>query len=204
MRKSVIMPTFAALVVSCSLAIGPLSTSLSAQGSKPLVGSIGPSAFGPPAPTPAPVGGLPTRPLSSGTTNSARPDDAARRDGANSDTNGDSGYRWSYGRDRARVVDAPYGSHGVVAGSAATSDRDTRTWSNSEGNGWLPSAAKPQWIRDTTVTPVAAWRDLVVTDMMCSSAGFCVERQQRVRARWMASYGCYAFFDSWNRLWRVE
>lgn len=199
MRKSEIMRILGALALLVTVTGGPWATPLNAQGAKPLVGSIGPEAFGPPAPGPVPVGGLTTRPLTNTKNLRVR---AEHR--ATDRSHGDGYSRFGYEGTLLHIVDAPYRPYGVASRGDVASDRVELNGRTGGFAGWLPTPAKPQWTRDTTVTPVEAWRDLIVTDVVCNGAGLCVERQQRIRARWIASYGCYAFFDGWNRLWRVE
>ena len=69
---------------------------------------------------------------------------------------------------------------------------------------WTPTAERPRWVLDTTVAPVQAWRDLIVSDVVCDAYAYCVDRVQRLRARWLPACACYAFADGWNRIWRVE
>ena len=141
--------------------------------SRPLVGSVGPQAFGPPAPVPTPIGGLATRPIPPG----------VRR-----------GAYWPL-----FVVDAPLFRGGVVVSpSPNAAPRALRQ------PAWTPTAEKPRWVLDSSFTPVQLQRDLIVTDVVCNFTGTCMERQQRVAARWVARCGCYAFADGWNRVWRVE
>ena len=139
----------------------------------PLVGTVGPQAFGPPIPTPTPIGGLKTRPIP--------PGDSRRS-------------YWPL-----RVADAPLARAGVVVSPAPTAaDRAPRRLT------WTPTAEKPRWEVDSTLTPVQSQRDLIVTDVVCNYTGACRERRQHVAARWVARCGCYAFADGWNRVWRVD
>lgn len=99
------------------------------------------------------------------------------------------------------VADAPVTGGGLVvygsdkaAVAAWTAPRVT----------WTPTAERPRWVRDSSLVPVQAWRDLIVSDVVCNHAGTCLERHQRVRARWLATCACYAFADGWHRVWRVE
>lgn len=140
--------------------------------SRPLVGTVGPQAFGPPAPTPRPIGGLASRPIPRG---------APR-----------------VGYLPYRVADAPRSFGGVAVSTPSAPTGAPRRLS------WTPTAEKPKWVIDTTLTPVQSQRDLLVTDVVCNHTGACRERTQRVAARWVARCGCYAFADGWNRVWRVE
>jgi hypothetical protein len=67
----------------------------------------------------------------------------------------------------------------------------------------MPSYAPPRWVLDSTAPASPLWRELIVTEVWCSVVGACLERPQRVRARWIARCDCYAFADAWNRVWRV-
>ncbi|WP_411282499.1 hypothetical protein [Gemmatimonas sp.] len=165
--------------LAISLSLAALSgASLPGQGRphRPLlVGTVGPQAFGAPAPTPTPLGGLVTRPIPPG----------SRRNSY-----------WPL-----RVADAPLARAGVVvvvSPAAPVRDHASRRLS------WTPTAEKPRWVIDSTLTPVQSQRDLIVSDVVCNYTGVCRERRQRVAARWVAPCGCYAFADGWNRIWRVE
>lgn len=151
-----------------------------AQRQPPLVGTVSPGAIGAPAPTPVPIGGLRTRPMDGG----SRTVDAISH--------------FRQGVFPLVVVDAPRSRGGIVPAAAEPSTA-WRTWPS-----WTPSAERPRWIYDASVTRVDAWRDLIVTDVVCNGAGTCLERRQRVRARWIAGCACYAFADGWSRVWRVE
>ena len=94
------------------------------------------------------------------------------------------------------VADAPVTQSGVVITAQGTAYGTPAMWT--------PTAERPRWVQDSSVAPVQAWRDLIVTDVVCNRAATCVERRQRVRARWVANCACYAFADAWNRIWRVE
>jgi hypothetical protein len=145
----------------------------------PLMGTVGATAFGAPAPTASPIGGLSGRPLA------GSPVGAPRAAGQ--------------GRPAVvplRVLDAPRTRSGFVT-TDSPDDVAPRT-------AWMPTAAAPTWRRDPRVRPVDGWRDLIVTDVVCTIAGACRQREQAVRAAWVARCGCYAFADGWNRLWRVE
>jgi hypothetical protein len=69
---------------------------------------------------------------------------------------------------------------------------------------WYPAPNKPRWRIDTRLTPVQAWRDLIVTDVICNGAGTCMEREQGVRAPWVAPCRCYMFTDGLGRRWEIE
>lgn len=146
--------------------------------SRPLVGTVGPHAFGPPAPTPKPIGGLTTRPIPRG-----EPGASALPYGAS----------LPY-----RVADAPLTRGGVVLNAPAAPTRAPRRPL------WTPTAERPRWVIDSSLKPVQLQRDLIVTDVVCNDVGACRERKQHVAARWVARCGCYAFADGWNRVWRVE
>jgi len=97
------------------------------------------------------------------------------------------------------VADAPLVRAGVVVSPASPApDRAPRRLT------WTPTAEKPRWVIDSTLTPVQLQRDLIVTDVVCNYNGACRERRMRVAARWVARCGCYAFADGWNRVWRVD
>jgi hypothetical protein len=96
-----------------------------------------------------------------------------------------------------RVVDAPRSTGGVVPGGAEDSWNAPRAF-------WSPTSDKPRWRRDPSLSVVDAWRDLIVSDVVCNAVGTCIDRTQRVRAPWMARCGCYALTDALNRVWRVE
>jgi hypothetical protein len=150
--------------------------------SRPLVGTVGPHAFGPPAPAPKPIGGLATRPIPSGALRvGTLPLDRYR------------GTFLPY-----RVADAPRSLGGVAVSAPSAPSRAPRQLT------WTPTAEKPTWVIDTTLSPVQSQRDLLVTDVVCNYTGACRARTQRVAARWVARCGCYAFADGWNRVWRVE
>lgn len=99
------------------------------------------------------------------------------------------------------VADAPVTGAAVVV--YASDEGAAAAWRAPRVT-WTPTAERPRWVRDSSVTPVQAWRDLIVSDVVCNSAGTCLERRQRIRARWLAACACYAFADGWNRVWRVE
>ena len=137
-----------------------------------------------PVPRPSNIGGLPTVPIPS----------TGRRPTLwipSPATNGS----WYW------VADAPVLNGGVVV-------------YGNQGNGmteytaprqiWTPTAERPRWVIDTTVVPVQAWRDVIVTDVVCDNYAYCVDRVRRVKARWMNTCACYAFADGWGRVWRVE
>lgn len=139
---------------------------------------------GPVVPRPSNIGGLPTVPIPS----------TGRRPTLwiPSPATGGSWY-W--------VADAPVLNGGVVVYGT---DENGMTPYRAPREIWIPTAERPRWVRDTTVAPVQAWRDLIVSDVVCDNYGYCVDRVQRIRARWMATCACYAFADGWNRIWRVE
>lgn len=154
----------------------------------PLVGSVAPSAVGPAAPTAAQMGGLRTVPLQSSTPRATheRPRSRPLARAA---------------RYPLRVVDAPYSRGiGIVVPSTASA-QPVDLYSRAM---WMPTSERPRWVIDSAQTPVQAWRDLIVTDVVCNNAGTCLDRQHRVRARWIARCDCYAFTDGLNRIWRVE
>lgn len=165
------------------------SAGLCAQGARPLTGSVAPGAVGAPAPTATPIGGLKTVPIPKATPR----------------VPGGTGVGLARGAQRLPgmyplvVADAPYLQRGVVVSPGNTGSAE-----GYRGAYWTPTAERPQWVRDTTVAPVQAWRDLIVADVVCNAAAECVERRQRVRAPWIATCGCYAFADGLNRIWRVE
>ena len=176
---------FAAVGPMCVIALAALlatTTSVAAQGARPLGATVSPGAIGPAAPTPVPIGGLRTRPLASATPTPGRP----RHD--------------RVGTWLLSVADAPLARGGVVVNLSdnAYADADAIRFA------WIPTAERPRWTRDSTVSPVQAWRDLIVTDVVCNGAGRCLERRQRIRAPWIARCSCYAFADGWNRIWRAE
>ena len=108
------------------------AASLPAQ-SRPLVGTVGPQAFGPPAPTPKPIGGLTTRPIPRGEPIA--------------------GYR------PYRVLDAPrsLGGVGVSAPAAPTRAPRRPIWTpTAEKPRWVidPSLKPVQSQRDLIVTDV--------------------------------------------------
>ena len=174
-------PVSLAVTVSTAFTLVAASALVAAaQRPPPLVGTVSPGAIGPPAPMPVPIGGLRTRPLDGGS--------------RTVDTIG----HFRRGMFPLAVVDAPRSRGGIVPAAAEPSTA-WRTWPS-----WTPTAERPRWIYDASVTRVDAWRDLIVTDVVCNGAGTCLERRQRVRARWIAGCACYAFADGWSRVWRVE
>ena len=139
---------------------------------------------GPVVPRPSNIGGLPTVPLPS----------TGRRPTLwipSPATNGS----WYW------VADAPVLNGGIVVYGT---DETSMTVYREPRERWIPTAERPRWVRDTSVTPVQAWRDLIVSDVMCDNYGYCVDRVQRIRAPWVAACACYAFADGWRRIWRVE
>jgi hypothetical protein len=171
-------------VLSGCLAVAA-STGLAHSARAQTGASVSPRAVGPAAPTATPIGGLRTRPIGGSSVGATA---ATIAPGRRPD-----GLRWP------RVADAPRQNAGVVV-----DEGDARDW-RGPAVVWTPTADAPHWRRDEAVRQVDAWRDLIVTDVVCSSVtGSCRERQQRVRAPWIARCGCYAFADGWNRRWRVE
>lgn len=160
-------------ICGLTLAMLTLSTGAAAQRA-PLVGGVSPSAIGPAAPQPAPIGGLRTTPLT------------GRSPGTGEPARG-----WA----NLRVIDAPLTRAGVVTSDAAPAPLRPN---------WLPTYDKPTWTRDTTAEPSALWRTLIVRDVVCNFAGSCVPRTSRVRASWIARCDCYAFADGLGRVWMVE
>lgn len=166
---------FAALAMGASVAM--------AQRQTPPRGTVSaPAAPGFPMEA-VPIGGLKTRPLTA--TNS--PAHTAR-------TRAQSVVL-------LRIADAPLSRAGIALSGRDAMVRETR---RAPLAAWTPTAERPRWVRDASVRPVDAWRDLIVTDVVCDPAGDCRERQQRLRARWIAGCRCYAFADGWGRIWRVE
>lgn len=187
------------LSILSATAFGPSVRLLPAQPKVPLVGTVGPSAMGPAAPTAVPIGGLHTRPLR-GSSEHLRHLTATTAPGNVGSTGGV--YRDRDGQYYVPVRDAPLSRYGVVV--TDYSDHTYVAGAAMDARRWIPSTAKPRWVVDTTVQTVDAWRDVIVTDVVCRFDGMCAERQQHLRARWIAGCGCYAFFDAWNRLWRVK
>lgn len=171
---------------------------------RPTLGRLPQPAPPPVVPRPAPIGGLATRPLSPypaasghGTTRSLRPEPPYRASRV-----GTYPYRtFRRGVYPLAVVDAPYPRLGVVApphvGEPVRQDEPS-------GRLWTPTVDKPRWRVDSTERPVQAWRDLVVTDVVCTPDGDCVQRERKTRAPWVAACRCYAFRDALGRAWRVE
>ena len=149
------------------------------------------AAVGAPAPSATPIGGLTTRPIPSGS-NIAVPGLSASG-GAMASRRVLRG-----GPVLVGVADAPLTHGGVVV---YDDDASPNAYA---GVRWTLTADAPHWQRDPRVRPVDAWRDLIVTDVVCSTLGECRQRQRAVRAPWVARCGCYAFADGWNRWWRVE
>lgn len=146
--------------------------------------SVSPNAVGAPAPTATPIGGLTGRPIrgaavgGGGAVVPLRVPDAALLRGSAVRTRALSGNE-----------------------NGADVERDATLSPRSR---WIPTADAPTWRRDPRVRPVDGWRDLIVSDVVCSTSGGCQRREYAVRAPWVARCGCYAFTDGWNRLWRVE
>ncbi len=180
---------------------------------------VSPRAIGPAAPTPVPLGGLRTRPLTPNPSSvvprlydrnsvggyRGRDDHRDRdRDGyRDRDRRGPNrgyGYGYDYGvRDgyRLGVTDAPILRGGIVYGPhGETRSVPVRTW--------FPTSDRPRWRVDFSLTPVQAWRDLIVTDVVCDGYGACMERDQRVRAPWVPVCRCYLFTDALGRRWEIE
>lgn len=201
----------------------------------PLVGTLSPRAFGRPAPTPTPIGGLQTRPLNSQRLDSPRPvgadpsrfrdrDRDRDRDRRGDGYNGQDGYRDrdrfrddNRYPDRRRVPDAygryyPFGvgDAPMVRGGGIAIRMNPGAFNDHDRTGaynlrtWYPAPVKPRWRLDSRLSPVQAWRDLIVTDVICDGAGTCMEREQRVRAPWVAPCRCYMFTDALGRRWEIE
>jgi hypothetical protein len=153
----------------------------------PLVGTIAPGAVGAPAPTPVPIGGLRTQPIPGAGARGPRGTGVTPIRG-----------RFAPGVVPLAVADASVLQRGVVVQAEAPP--------NGPGASpyWTPTAQRPRWRQDSSVAPVQAWRDLIVTDVVCNPSATCLERHQRVRARWIAGCACYAFADALSRVWRVE
>ncbi len=167
-----------------------MPNSVAAQAKPPLVGTVSPRAIGAPAPTATPVGGLTTRPIPPAGARGARGTGVSVVRGAER----------LGGVIPLAVADAPNITRGVVV-----SPPDDRAWNPAVARAyWTPTAERPRWVRDSSVAPVQAWRDLIVSDVVCNPVAVCLERQQRVRAPWIAACGCYAFADGLNRIWRVD
>ena len=155
----------------------------------PLVGTVSPGAIGPAAPTPRQMGGLETRPLNASVPSQSRVDIAPRY------------------RDR-RFLHSPYGYYPLGVADAPLlrggAIRYTAPVENFPSQRWIPTTDKPRWRRDPTLADVQAWRDLIVNDVVCDGYGTCIEREQRVRAYWVAVCRCYLFADALGRRWLVE
>jgi hypothetical protein len=78
--------------------------------------------------------------------------------------------------------------------------------SSTTGNApqWYPSPAPPQWRVVTDAHPVQAWRQIEVTDVVCSANGACGAVHTMLLARWAPALRGYAFTDRLGRVWRVE
>jgi hypothetical protein len=170
-------------------AIGAAFVPVMAAGGQrpPLVGTVSPGAVGAPAPTPVPIGGLRTQPIPGAGVRGPRGTGVSTVPG-----------RFAPGVIPLAVADAPLLQRGVVI------QPDASNGSPGAVSYWTPTAQRPRWTQDSSVVPVQAWRDLIVTDVVCTPAGVCRDRQQRVRARWIAGCACYAFADALNRIWKVE
>lgn len=161
---------------------------MAADGQRPpLVGTVSPGAVGAPAPTPVPIGGLRTQPIPGAGVRRPQGTGVAPVRG-----------RFAPGVVPLAVADAPVLQRGVVVQPEPTA---VATGAVAY---WTPTAQRPRWVQDSSVVPVQAWRDLIVTDVVCNPVGECRDRQQRVRARWIAGCACYAFADALSRIWRVE
>ena len=166
------------------------------QRQPPVAATVSTHAVGPAAPTAAPIGGLRTRPILPAAGHEPSGTGVTTRRG---------GSRLG-GIVALAVADAPLVRGGVLVSPydgtddrrGIPADRQYRT------EYWTPTAERPRWTQDSSVAPVQAWRDLIVTDVVCNPAATCLERHQRVRARWIAGGACYAFADALNRIWRVE
>ncbi len=153
------------------------------QAQRPVGATVSPGAVGPAAPVATPIGGLVTRPLTSAPLGEgAAPPVIRRKHGSIL---------------RSYVADAPLARGGVVVTQHNVAAPVSRPV-------WIPTAEKPRWVIDSTLKKVQAYRDLIVTDVVCNYGGICVDRQVRIKARWVARCGCYAFLDGWGRAWRVE
>ncbi len=173
----------------------------------PLIGSVSPGAIGPAAPTPRKIGGLETRPLGS-------PAPEARQ-GSNTSQGRRGLLRRPYafvlydqfgnGYYPLAVADAPYPRSGVVMRNSSQPERaSAEQYARYAAPRWFPTVDKPTWRTDTTLTPVQAWRDLIVNDFVCDAGGTCIQREQRVRAPWVAACRCYMFADALGRKWEVN
>ena len=191
-----------------------------------LSGTLSPRAIGRPALTPAPIGGLRTRPLTSpfppgvGVRDGYRDGDRRDgygRDGYGRDRYGRDGYRDSYRdgyRDGYPRGGRPYGVYGYPYGYGVADAPlvrggviyyDERVVSPVQpARTWFPTVDKPRWRRDSTVAPVQAWIDLIVEDVVCDGYGTCMERESRARAPWVAVCRCYIFTDALGRRWEIQ
>lgn len=153
----------------------------------PLVGTVSPSAVGAGVQQPAPLGGLRTVPLTAVNPSVRRAAGTPLRGSA---------LRTGFATTMlTRVTDARTPSVGVVMHDAPEVMAAPT---------WMPSYAPPRWVHDSTAPASPLWRTLFVTDVLCNFAGRCVERTQRLQARWIARCDCYAFGDALGRVWRVE
>jgi hypothetical protein len=187
----------AAAVVLVTVSSAVMTATDSSAQRAPLVGSVSPGAVGPAIQQPAPIGGLRGVPLSSARrVQGVRVVETRFSDSAPGNArNRRPGLPWGFDRG-VRVLDAPL-PRGLATGGGYAGDAATLA------PRWMPSYDAPRWVPDSTAAASTLWRDLLVTDVVCSIAGACRERTQRVRARWLARCDCYAFSDGWNRLWRV-
>lgn len=146
--------------------------------------SVSPSAIGPAAPQPTPIGGLRTTPLG-----------ASRGQPLGTGVSAPIGIPWGGTGNWVRIPDAPNPPRGIVVTEPAPMVMGPR---------FMPTYEKPQWTVDSTAERSVLWRDLIVRDVVCDFAGQCLPRTSRVRARWMARCDCYGFADGLGRVWIVE
>ena len=184
----------------------------------PLIGTVSPGALGPAAPVARKIGGLETRPLGSAPTGNSSSRLSDRRGGGSRQVRGGRPYSFVYfdefgnGYYPIAVADAPYLRSGAIirttpgiAGSANSVNSNNQPYVAGYATGrWFPTVDRPTWKTDTTVVPVQAWRDLIVNDVICDRSGVCVEREQKVRAPWVAVCRCYMFADAIGRRWEVQ
>lgn len=161
----------------------------------PLAGTVAPGAVGRPAPTPTPIGGLRTRPLSSenDARSSTRPVRPVRP------------YRGNrVGMYPLRVADAPILRGGAVVLFGQGDEERGTVRESAAGRLWYPTVERPRWRIDSALAPVQAWRDVIVADVVCDGNGVCLERESRIRAPWVAACRCYQFADALGRRYIVE
>jgi hypothetical protein len=211
----------------------PRTAKPAAPRSGTLSGTLSPRAIGRPAPGPTPIGGLQTRPLNAprpvGAINRDRGrdgyDDRYRRGDRDGNRYGDrdrngNGYRDGNrdgnrdgirrGGPLPRVYGYPYGALGYgLAVADAPLPRgviyyDERVETRTDRSTWFVTADRPRLRRDDRFTPVQAWVDLIVSDVVCDGYGTCVERESRARAPWVAVCRCYVYTDALGRRWEVE